>query len=92
MTPHLRNDDGQIQNPHRQALTAARTGRHFRRQRERHVERYLYGTVVMVRSVKVRASKSKLLAQTSLDKENTFAVKKATCIEGWPDSKVNCYL
>lgn len=52
MTPHLRDNNGQVQNPHRQALTAARTGRHFCRQRERHAERYLHGTVAMVRSFK----------------------------------------
>jgi hypothetical protein len=63
VTPHLRDDNGQIQNPHRQALTAARTGRHFRCQRERHAECYLHGTVAMIRSVNVRASESKVSSE-----------------------------
>jgi hypothetical protein len=60
MTPHLWDDNGQIQNPHRQALTAARTGRHFHREREWHAERYLHGTVALIRSVMIRASESKV--------------------------------
>jgi hypothetical protein len=67
-TPHLRDYNGQVQNSNRQALTAAGTGRHLRRQRERHAERYLHRTVAMVRSVKRgRDSTSQLLGRASLD-------------------------